>query len=169
MDNTFSDGSGTEGISIGPLRNGEAEQCERLLRSLPDWFGIEQSILDYRKAIERFDTAVARSAEKLVGFITVRIHTRFAAEIVVMAVAREFQHRGVGRALVAHAETKLAGNSIEYLQVKTLGPSHQDDSYGMTRRFYSSLGFRPLEETQAFWGKANPCLIMVKRLAFSVS
>ena len=36
--------------------------------------------------------------------------------------------------------------------------------YKETRAFYSALGFTPLEETKAFWGKDNPCLIMVKPL-----
>jgi hypothetical protein len=29
----------------------------------------------------------------------------------------------------------------------------------------AARGFRPLEELTAIWGEANPCLIMVKRLA----
>jgi hypothetical protein len=48
--------------------------------------------------------------------------------------------------------------------VKTLGPSHPDVHYARTRSFYEALGFIGLEETTAFWGEANPCLIMVKAL-----
>jgi hypothetical protein len=47
--------------------------------------------------------------------------------------------------------------------VKALGPSHPSIN-ARTRSFYEALGFIALEETTAFWGEANPCLIMVKVL-----
>ncbi len=53
---------------------------------------------------------------------------------------------------------------MECLQVKTLGPSHPDEHYARTRRFYESRGFRPLEEIDSIWDETNPCLIMVKRI-----
>jgi hypothetical protein len=55
-------------------------------------------------------------------------------------------------------------DGVEFLQVKTLGPSHSDPGYALTRQFYGSLGFRPLEETTHWWGADNPCLVMVKAL-----
>jgi hypothetical protein len=48
--------------------------------------------------------------------------------------------------------------------VKTLGPSHPSEAFARTRRFYEALGFIPIEETTAFWGESNPCLILVKSL-----
>ncbi|MEV0803712.1 hypothetical protein AB0I34_38880 [Kribbella sp. NPDC050281] len=41
--------------------------------------------------------------------------------------------------------------------------SGDDSNYAMTRAFYRSVGFLPLEETPAFW-PGNPCLLMVKPL-----
>ena len=55
-------------------------------------------------------------------------------------------------------------SSVEYLQVKTLGPSHPDENYASTRAFYLAMGFRPLEEFKHIWDEHNPCLIMVKKL-----
>jgi hypothetical protein len=52
---------------------------------------------------------------------------------------------------------------VEYLQVKTLGPSWPDPGYERTRRFYEARGFVPLEEIHGLW-EHNPCLILVKRL-----
>ena len=66
--------------------------------------------------------------------------------------------------LVEHAEQMLRDTGREYLQVKTLGPSHPDTHYAATRAFYAACGFLPLQETAAFWGEEQPCLIMVKRL-----
>lgn len=68
-----------------------------------------------------------------------------------------------GRALVEYAEQMLRSRSVEYLEVKTLGPSRPNEHYERTRGFYFTLGFRPLEENQ-LWGEFNPCLIMIKHL-----
>lgn len=48
--------------------------------------------------------------------------------------------------------------------VKTLGESHPDKYYKLTREFYNRCGFYPLEEIKEIWGEENPCLIMVKAL-----
>lgn len=73
-------------------------------------------------------------------------------------------HRqGIGRELVGALEDDLIADGVELLQVKTLGPSHPDVGYSRTRQFYTSVGFRPLEEVQGLWPD-DPCLIMVKGL-----
>jgi len=54
------------------------------------------------------------------------------------------------------AETDLIGDGVEFLQVKTLGPSYADAGYAKTRRFYTAMGFRPLEEITGLWPE-NPC------------
>ncbi|HUI36512.1 MAG TPA: GNAT family N-acetyltransferase, partial [Gaiellaceae bacterium] len=92
-------------------------------------------------------------------------HTDAAAEIYVMGVRPESHRRGLGTALLEAAEAFLREREVEYLQVKTLGPSLPDEGYAATRSFYGARGFRPLEELTAIWGEANPCLIMVKQLA----
>jgi len=37
--------------SITSISPGAAETCEQILRSLPEWFGIEEAIVSYRKDI----------------------------------------------------------------------------------------------------------------------
>ena len=85
-----------------------------------------------------------------------------------MAVAERLHGQGCGRKLVEHAELVLRSRSVEFLEVKTLGPSKPDTNYERTRGFYDRMGFRPLEEN-AMWGDTNPCLIMVKHLRCSHS
>jgi len=150
-------------MHIRPLQPHEAQVCEEILRSLPDWFGIEEAILSYRRDIEAMPTHVAESEDGIVGFLTLNQHNPHTAEIQVIAV-RESSHRcGIGRALVRHAEALLRQTPTEYFEVKTLGPSRSGTRYDQTREFYLAMGFRPLEETN-LWGEANPCLIMVKHL-----
>jgi GNAT superfamily N-acetyltransferase len=133
------------------------------MRSLPDWFGIEASIVDYAAALARMQTFVAEASDEVAGFLTLDRRTDAAAEIHVMAVAPAFHRAGIGRALVEHAERTLRAEGIEFLQVKTLGPSRPNAAYARTRCFYHRMGFRPLEEN-SLWGDVNPCLIMVKHL-----
>ena len=81
-----------------------------------------------------------------------------------MGVRPESQGQGAGTALVTAAENYLRQRDVEFLQVKTLGPSDSSTHYARTRHFYETRGFRPLEETTEIWGEENPCLIMVKAL-----
>jgi len=132
--------------------------------SLPKWFGIEEAIVEYAKSTETMETWVAESSGAVVGFITLNQRSPVSAEIHCMAVREESHGSGVGRALVEHVEAELAARPVEYLQVKTLGPSLPNAEYEHTRGFYQHLGFRPLEENE-LWGKGTPCLIMVRHLA----
>ena len=146
------------------MKQTEVRRCEAILRSLPEWFGIDEAIVSYCRDIEIMDTYVAEILDEIVGFVTVNVHNEYSAEIQVIAIARAHHGKGMGRALVEHAERALRRRSIEYLQVKTLGPSRPNEHYGRTRGFYAKLGFRPLEENH-LWGDVNPCLMMVKHLA----
>jgi predicted N-acetyltransferase YhbS len=80
-----------------------------------------------------------------------------------MAVKADAHRKGVGRALVKQAEIEARRKSAEFLMVKTLGESHPDPGYDLTRQFYLGVGFRPLQELGGIW-KSNPCLILVKSL-----
>ena len=149
---------------IRRMTGGEGATCEQIMRSLPKWFGIEEAIVEYAKSTETMETWVAESSGAVAGFITANQRSPVSAEIHCMAVREEFHGSGVGRALVERIEAVLASRPIEYLQVKTLGPSLPNVEYDRTRGFYQHLGFRPLEENN-LWGNDNPCLIMVKHLA----
>ncbi len=148
----------------GPALSLGAE-CEAVLRLLPDWFGIEDAILRYGQQINDLPTWVARDdSGQMMGFLTVKKHSHFSAEVFVMGVRPETHHKGVGRALMLKAEGHLRGEGVEFLQVKTVGPSCSDPFYARTRSFYVAAGFRPLEEMNQIWNEENPCLILVKRL-----
>ena len=151
------------GAVIRELRPGDDAACEQILRALPEWFGIEEALLRYVRDLSQLEAYVVEASGCLAGFISLRAHNRFSAEIDVIAVRPEDHGHGVGRALIGHVEGKLRSRSVEFLQVKTLGPSRPNEHYEQTRRFYEHLGFRPLEETN-LWGAVNPCLVMVKHL-----
>jgi GNAT superfamily N-acetyltransferase len=142
----------------------DAPACEAIMRGLPDWFGIEESIVDYVRDVERMPTFVAADDGRVVGFLTINRHYEHAAEIQVMGVLADHHRQGVGRALVRRAEEWLRERGVEYLQVKTVGPSRECEHYARTREFYLAVGFRPLEEMKTLWNEANPCLVQVKKI-----
>jgi GNAT superfamily N-acetyltransferase len=150
----------------------DPDTVNRLLRSLPGWFGIESSIIEYVAKAHELPTYLAWSADgssahaaqrQPVGVLLAARHFPESAEIYLMAVEPALHRRGIGRALVKALEADLIADGAELLQVKTLGPSWPDDGYHRTRQFYARMGFRPLEEIHDLWPD-NPCLVMVKVL-----
>jgi GNAT superfamily N-acetyltransferase len=99
-----------------------------------------------------------------VGFLSLREHSARSFEIEVLAVPALLHRRGIGSALVRHGEDWLRSRGVEFVHVKTLGPSRPDPYYARTRAFYQAMGFRPLFESTAFWGDEHPSLVLVKWL-----
>jgi coenzyme F420-0:L-glutamate ligase/coenzyme F420-1:gamma-L-glutamate ligase len=142
--------------------------AEAVLRDLPEWFGIEESTSAY---IADAATLPTFAVEPDLGFLCLKRHTPRAAELYVMGVRPEHHRRGIGRALVAEAERWCRAHGINYLQVKTLGPSRVSRCYAATRMFYEALGFVAIEELHGLWSHDNPVLILVKDVGqgFSVT
>jgi GNAT superfamily N-acetyltransferase len=151
-------------VSVRPLEPGDIAHCEAVLTTLPDWFGIQEANEQYVRDLAVLPGFVAVSDDEVVGFAAIHHRNADSAELHIIAVQREFHHRGIGRLLFDRIERAAIDAGSRLLQVKTLGPSREDDGYARTRNFYLAMGFIPLEETTAFWGEANPTLIMVKPL-----
>src|SRR5947208_14893124 len=113
-----------------------------ILRELPEWFGLPDSTEAYIRRVRELETFLVGSVDAPAGFLALEQHTPYAAEIHVMGVARERHRHGIGRALVGAALDALRARGVEFLQVKTLGPSHPSEGYAATRRFYEAVGFR---------------------------
>lgn len=143
-----------------------ATVTKRLLDQLPAWFGIPESNAEYVRSATELPGLIAATNDEPIGVLLHRRHFPQAAEIHLMAVAPHWHRRGVGRALVDALVADIAADGCAVLQVKTLGPSHPDPGYTLTRAFYHAVGFVPVEETTVVWPD-NPCLIMVRWLGAS--
>ena len=154
-------------IDIATERQDPAS-VERLLRALPEWFGIEESLTQYVRDAKSAPTYLASDgkAGAVVGALLIRRHYPESAEIHLLAVDPRWHRRGVGRALVEAVEGDLVASGARIVQVKTLGPSDPDEHYARTLAFYRAMGFVPLQEVNELW-PGNPCLILVKSLATS--
>jgi ribosomal-protein-alanine N-acetyltransferase len=144
--------------------SGKGEICETLLRSLPQWFGIEKAIVEYTRMAESLPMLVAELGGQIIGFVSIEFHNAHTAEIHVMAVREEHHRSGAGRALVSAAETLARKRGASFLMVKTLGPSRKHEPYARTREFYLGVRFLPLHESLTIWGEQNPCLLLAKNL-----
>ncbi|MBI3973074.1 MAG: GNAT family N-acetyltransferase [Chloroflexi bacterium] len=143
----------------------DAEACHALAAGFPDYFtarGLE--ILKVDLAIGELYGAFA--GDTLIGFALYKELNPEAVELAWLAVARRHWSRGVGTRLVNETLTGLP-NQYRACEVKTLAATVPDAGYDRTRRFYSKLGFIPLEVIDPYpgWDPGNPCQILVRFLS----
>ena len=130
------------------------------LRSLPEWFGHEASLMDYVERTQSMPFYAAFDADNPIGFVAIKLHNAFTAEVCVMGIQREYHRQGIGKLLIDSCIQYCKDNQMEFLTVKTLDASGQSESYDKTRQFYLSMGFKPLEVFPLLWDEDNPCLFM---------
>ena len=58
---------------IGPSVD-RTTDCEAILRSLPQWFGIERALLMYARDSSTMPTFALQDGSELMGFLTLREH-----------------------------------------------------------------------------------------------
>jgi ribosomal protein S18 acetylase RimI-like enzyme len=102
---------------------------------------------------------------EVVGFVSLKTHTAFAAEVYVIGVKRSWQRRGIGRALIEAVVELAIPQGVRFLTVKTLSSSNDDPNYARTRLFYDAVGFLPIEEFPTLWGHENPCIFMLRPIS----
>lgn len=135
-----------------------------ILESLPNWFGIPESTQEYINGSSNLPFFASINESKPIGFISIKENNKYTAEIYVMGVLSDYHKQGIGKSLFNMALQWAKEKGYEYLQVKTLDESHPDVYYAGTRKFYLSVGFKPLECFPELWGKENPCLIMIRQI-----
>jgi ribosomal protein S18 acetylase RimI-like enzyme len=143
----------------------KSDICNDILRALPEWFGIESAIVDYTKQVRTMPVYGVFDGGKAVGFVALKIHNLHTAEVYVMGILEAYHRQGIGKKLIACCEAYCREKGMEFLTVKTLDASRENESYGKTREFYLSVGFKPLEVFPLLWDENNPCLFLVKRIS----
>ena len=142
--------------------NEKSKLCNGILRALPGWFGVEQSIVEYVQAVADMPFYAAEENGEFVGFVAIKVHNADTCEVCVMGVLPQHHRHGVGRELIEACEAYGRSHGMTFLTVKTLDASRPDEGYARTRRFYTAMGFKPLEVFPLLWDEANPCLFMAK-------
>ena len=148
-------------IEIRKLQIGDGETCGEILRRLPQWFGIESAIQEYKANLRALDGYCAVKDSKLVGFVGLKRYGDSSIEVDVIGVDPEHRRSGIGRALLKHVEENATTGLTKLLHMKTLAPSDPDLNYVETRMFWEASGFIPMD-AHDLWGDENPCQVMVK-------
>lgn len=148
---------------IGPKLD-KAQDCEVILRSLPKWFGIEESLRMYVRDSVSFPGFGFESDSRLSGFILLKEHFPRAWEVHCIAVQLDDRGKGIGTKLLDHAEAWLVSQGASFLQIKTIADTSPDANYEATREFYLRRGYQPIEVFPDLWGPTNPALQLVKHL-----
>ena len=151
-------------ITIQPPSTNCGLVCEKILRLLPDWFGIEESLVQYVKDADVMPTILAKDNDEVVGFLTIKRHFTETTEIHCMGILPQYHRRGIGKLLIKELENYLKDDGLKILQVKTVPADRDCSAYAKTRAFYKAVGFIPLEVFPTFWNKTNPCLVLVKQI-----
>ena len=147
------------------LQKRDPVAVQRILQSLPDWFGDPGAIDNHETAAAdiEFVSTVAVDSGNVIGVSLTRRHFRESAELHLIAVDPMVRGRGIGRALMDHVVADLRNDGCVLLSVHTVGPSFENEPYAHTRAFYGATGFHPLEEHNNLdW--AGPSLILVRKL-----
>lgn len=135
-----------------------------VLRQLPEWFGIEESIVEYVDKAKETIFYAAYDNDKAIGFLSLKFNNEYTSEIYAMGVIKEYHNKKIGRDLVEMVVRYSKESDYKFLMVKTLGESHPDKYYKKTREFYIKSGFYPIEEIKEIWGEQTPCLLMIRNL-----
>jgi len=135
-----------------------------ILSELPEWFGNEQSLLNYVETVKGKAFYCAYDGDNAIGFISLKFNNPYTTDIYVIGILKKYHRKGIGKQLIEATEQYIKSKGFKFLMVKTLGETSDYEFYKNTRKFYKSVGFYPLEEFKEIWDEDNPCLIMVKSL-----
>ena len=136
--------------------------CNDILQALPNWFGVLESIDAYVSGVQDKPFYAIFDKDAAIGFVSIKVHNLYTAEIYVMGILEAYHRQGLGRKIIAICEEYCHTNNMEFLTVKTLDEKNPDTYYKRTRLFYQAMGFKPLEVFPLLWDENNPCLFMAK-------
>lgn len=137
---------------IRPLdHDRDPAECDAIIASLPDWFGMEEGIRDCAAAVRTQPGLVAAVEGVLAGFLTLARPYPRTPEISWLAVRARDRRQGIGRALIEAVSDQLRAQGDRLVLVKTLSDRiDPGPEYAETRAFYLAMGFLPVAELDLY-------------------
>lgn len=153
-------------IDIKEVTNTEEKTriTREIMHALPLYFSPPEDIEKKALIHREYPFFAAFEGERAIGFITLKIHNEYTADVYNLGVLEQYHRQKIGHALINICVDYCKGHGFIYLTVKTLDSSAEYEPYDKTRAFYKSEEFIPLEVFMTFWNKENPCLFLVKRI-----
>jgi kynurenine formamidase/GNAT superfamily N-acetyltransferase len=129
----------------------ESEQaCRDISANLPEWFGIPEANERYALGVKERLTFGYIIDKICLGMISLEFPFKNTANIYWMGVRRDSHNKGIGKALLRHAEIVCLERQVYSLSVETLSPKENDNHYLNTFKFYTKEGFKPLFELNTY-------------------
>jgi len=101
------------------------------------WQERKKNGIEYDLCYQPSDTFVAEVDGKTVGFVCTRLYQdQWIGHVANMAVAPEFQGRGIGKALMQAALDHFKEHRMRYARIETLEQNYKG------RKFYPAVGFK---------------------------
>ncbi|MCR5835643.1 MAG: GNAT family N-acetyltransferase [Lachnospiraceae bacterium] len=135
-----------------------------IMNALPEWFSPPEDIVNKSVIHREYPFFVVYDGDKAIGFVALKIHNEYTADIYNLGILKEYHRRGIGHELMEACVHFCREMGYRFLTVKTLDESAVYEPYNGTRAFYRKEGFYPLEVFTCIWDEENPCLFMIKVL-----
>jgi GNAT superfamily N-acetyltransferase len=150
-------------MPVRALSATDAERCDAIIASLPEWFGLQEGIDECARAV-RSQSGLVCELDDVIGFLTVVRPRPTTGQISWLAVHSTERGKGAGTALVHRLIHDLSADGVRLLVVETLSDRvDPGPEYASTRAFYLARGFKPAAELDLF-GPENPIQLMAMRL-----
>lgn len=130
--------------------NESEKACRDISSNLPEWFGIPEANERYAKGVRERFTLGYMISEVCIGMISLEFPFENTANIYWMGIRRDWHNKGIGKALLRHAEAICLERQVYSMSVETLSPKENDSSYLNTFKFYTKEGFKPLFELNTY-------------------
>lgn len=132
---------------IRPLLASDYPGIDEVVASLPEWFDARARTTSIPIDIKHQRGFVAERQGKVVGFITLYV-AEGKLNIGWLGVQQDLHCQGIGRLLLAQAETEARALGIPELALYTLGDGVDYEPYARTRQFYFANGFQIYQRSQ---------------------
>jgi len=115
-----------------------------------DWRSRKTASVRAEVAANPENAIVAEAGGRIAGFITTRVDAvTLIGRIRNLAIAREFQGRGLGRRLMQAGRDLMVARGAEYLQIETLETNEKGQA------LYESFGFREVTRQIHYFMEAD--------------
>ena len=124
---------------------------------------LDEMIFDYLNNPESEETWISCLLEDNTvgfGYCVPEKFTEGTYNLLAIAVRRELQGQGIGKAMMRYIEQLVSDRSGRILIVET----SSDPQYSLTRDFYDKLGYRLEATVPDFWKEGEDKLIYWKKL-----
>ncbi len=125
---------------IRVMKNTDSKGIRELVNELPEWFDDDARQRAIPSDLNHQTTFVAVHEDRQIGFITLYF-AEGRINIGWLAVRRNYHGKGIGRALLNHAEAFGRKSGMKEIATVTLGDGIDYEPYKATRSFYLSQGF----------------------------